>query len=375
MKVLFILSAILLNALIVNSTFQSSIFSEVNPDFKGKNVILSPLSIFQVLGLTTNGAVGTTQKEMISTLESSTLDNLNNINLKIIEKIKKFVTVELANGVMSRFDPIKTFSKVCDKYEAPIEKLVSKKQVNDWCSKNTHGKITEIIDELSPATLMLLLNAVYFRGEWVSPFNPDNTRGGIFYNFGKEEKKVEIMTQTHEFNYYQDSQIQAVELPYKNDSMSALIILPNKDIDINNYINNKNVNDDLVKKIDNGMKSTYVKLSLPKFEVGFYSKLKDVLRRLKMEIPFTGAADFSGINGSGGLYIDDVIHKTYLKVDEIGSEAAGVTVVDIVKSLPPIDADMEVNRPFIVILRSSELPENNDFLFVAKIEEITDNQK
>jgi serpin B len=376
MKVLFILSAILLNALIVNSTFQSSIFSEVNPDFKGKNVILSPLSIFQVLGLTTNGAVGTTQKEMISTLESSTLDNLNNINLKIIEKIKKFVTVELANGVMSRFDPIKTFSKVCDKYEAPIEKLVSKKQVNDWCSKNTHGKITEIIDELSPATLMLLLNAVYFRGEWVSPFNPDNTRGGIFYNFGKEEKKVEIMTQTHEFNYYQDSQIQAVELPYKNDSMSALIILPNKDIDINNYINNKNVNDDLVKKIDNGMKSTYVKLSLPKFEVGFYSKLKDVLRRLKMEIPFTGAADFSGINGSGGLYIDDVIHKTYLKVDEIGSEAAGVTVVDMRKGIPSSKVvGMEVNRPFIVILRSSELPINNEFLFVAKIEEISDVPK
>ena len=376
MKILFILSTILVNVLIVNSTFQSSIFSEVNPDFKGKNVILSPLSIFQVLGLTTNGAVGTTQKEMISTLESSTLDNLNNINLKIIEKIKKFVTVELANGVMSRFDPIKSFSKVCDKYEAPIEKLISKKQVNDWCSKNTHGKITEIIDELSPATLMLLLNAVYFRGEWVSPFNPDNTRGGIFYNFGKEEKKVEIMTQTHEFNYYQDSQIQAVELPYKNDSMSALIILPNKDIDINNYINNKNVNDDLVKKIDNGMKSTYVKLSLPKFEVGFYSKLKDVLRRLKMEIPFTGAADFSGINGSGGLYIDDVIHKTYLKVDEIGSEAAGVTVVDMRKGIPSSKVvGMEVNRPFIVILRSSELPINNEFLFVAKIEEISDVPK
>ena len=376
MKILFILSTILVNVLIVNSTFQSSIFSEVNPDFKGKNVILSPLSIFQVLGLTTNGAVGTTQKEMISTLEASTLDNLNNINLKIIEKIKKFVTVELANGVMSRFDPIKSFLKVCDKYEAPIEKLVSKKQVNDWCSKNTHGKITEIIDELSPATLMLLLNAVYFRGEWVSPFNPDNTSGGIFYNFGKEEKKVEIMTQTHEFNYYQDSQIQAVELPYKNDSMSALIILPNKDIDINNYINNKNVNDDLVKKIDNGMKSTYVKLSLPKFEVGFYSKLKDVLRRLKMEIPFTGAADFSGINGSGGLYIDDVIHKTYLKVDEIGSEAAGVTVVDMRKGIPSSKVvGMEVNRPFIVILRSSELPINNEFLFVAKIEEISDVPK
>ena len=237
MKTLFILSTILANIFIVNSTFQSSIFSEVNHDFKGENVILSPLSIFQVLGLTTNGGVGATQEEMISTLESSTLDNLNNINLKIIDKIKNFVSVELANGVMSIFEPIKSFSKVCDKYEAPIEKLISKKQVNDWCSKNTHGKITEIIDELSPATVMLLLNAVYFRGEWAYPFNPDSTKGGVFYNYGKEEKKVEMMLQTHEFSYYEDSKIQAVQLPYKNDSMSALIILPNKDIDINDYHN------------------------------------------------------------------------------------------------------------------------------------------
>ena len=375
MKVLFILSAILLNALIVNSTFQSSIFSEVNLDFEGKNVILSPLSIFQVLGLTTNGAVGTTRKEMISTLETSTLENLNNINLKIIDKIKNFVSVELANGVMSIFEPIKSFSKVCDKYEAPIEKLISKKQVNDWCSKKTHGKITEILDELNPATVMLLLNAVYFRGEWTYPFNPEKTKGGVFYNFGKEEKKVEMMSQIHEFNYYQDSQIQAIELPYKNDSMSALILLPNKDIDINNYINLYNVNDDFIQKVIVGMQSTNVKLSLPKFEVGFYSKLKEVLQRLEMETPFTGAADFSGINGSGGLYIDNVIHKTYLKVDEIGSEAAGVTIVDMRKSLPINVVAMEVNRPFIVILRSTELPKNNEFLFMAKIEEINDSTK
>ena len=375
MKILFILNTILLNVLIVNSSFQSSIFNEVNLDFQGENVILSPLSIFQVLGLTTNGGVGITQKEMISTLEASTLDNLNNVNLKIKDIIKNFVSVELANGVMSIFEPIKSFSKVCDKYEAPIEKLISKKQVNDWCSKNTHGKITEIIDELNPATVMLLLNAVYFRGEWTYPFNPEATKGGVFYNFGKEEKKVEMMLQTHEFNYYEDSQIQAVELPYKNDSMSALIILPNKDVDINNFINQNNVNDDFIKKVIEGMKSRNVKLSLPKFEVGFYSKLKNILQRLKMETPFTGAADFSGINGSGGLYIDDVIHKTYLKVDEIGSEAAGVTIVDMRKSLPINVVGMEVNRPFIVILRSSELPKDNDFLFMAKIEEINDNKK
>ena len=140
-----------------------------------------------------------------------------------------------------------------------------------------------------------------------------------------------MTSQTHKFNYYQDSQIQAVELPYKNDSMSALIILPNKDIDMNNYINNNNVNNDLINKIINGMKSANVKLSLPKFEVGFYSKLKDILKRLKMATPFTGAADFSGINDSCWFYIEEVIHKTYLKVEEIGIEASGATIVNMRK--------------------------------------------
>ena len=370
---LFIINALLLNILFVNTAFQSSIFSEVNLNFPGKNVIVSPLSIFQVLGLTTNGGVGTTQSEMISTLESLNLDNLNNINIKIKNIIKNFVSVEMANGVMSTFDPIKSFLKVCDKYEAPIEKLISKNQVNEWCSKKTHGKINEILDELSPTTVMLLLNAVYFRGEWTYPFNPKSTVGGVFYNYGKEEKKVEIMSQTHEFNYYQDSKIQVVELPYKNDSMSAIIILPNKDVDINNYINYYNINDEFINKIKDEMVSTYVKLSLPKFEVEFYGKLKEILKRLGMVTPFGSGADFSGINGSGGLYIDDVIHKTYLKVDEIGSEAAGVTIVDIRKGIPSKVIGMEVNRPFILVIKSNELPKNNDILFMAKIEEIDNN--
>ena len=273
---------------------------------------------------------------------------------------------------MSKFTPIKSFTKMCDKYEAPIEKLISLEQVNEWCSKKTHGKITEILEELNPATVMLLLNAVYFRGEWVYPFNPDKTFTGTFYSTStvtKNVKKVEFMTQIHGFNYYQNKEIQAIELPYKNDSMSAVILLPNKDVDLNDYVNLNKVNDEFINKVLDGMVETNVQLILPKFEVEFYSKFKDVLQRLGMLKAFDNA-DFSGINGFGGLYIDNVIHKTYLKLDEIGSEAAGVTVVDILRSLPVVDAIMDVNRPFILIIKSSELPKNNNFLFMAKIEDI-----
>ena len=118
------------------------------------------------------------------------------------------------------------------------------------------------------------------------------------------------------------------------------------------------------------MVETPIRLDLPKFEVEFYSKLKDVLKRLGMVIPFEGDADFSGINGSGGLYIDDVIHKTYLKVNEIGSEAAGVTVVDMRNGILIPKVEIEINRPFILVIKSKVLPNNNNFLFMSIIEEI-----
>ena len=369
-KIFIFINVILLNILIVNTSFQSSIFSETNLDNNGKNLLLSPLSMFQVLGLTTNGAYGTTQKEMISTLQADSLSELNSINLKVIETIKEFTTVELANGVMSIFDPIKTFLKVCDKYDAPVEKLVSLEQVNGWCSEKTHGKITEILDELDPGTVMLLLNAVYFKGDWEYPFNPDKTYSGLFGSAKAKQKKVEMMTQVNQFKYYIDKSNEAIELPYKNDSMSAIIILPYEGADIDKVVNSLKINDDYVNLILDNMKPTMVQLNFPKFEVEFKSKLKDVLKRLGMNKAFDPDADFSGINGFGGLYIDDVIHKTYLKVDEFGSEAAAVTVVDMRKSAPIPKATMDVNRPFVLILKSKLLPKNNDFLFIGKIESI-----
>ena len=368
-NIFLIINVLLLNILIVNTSFQSSIFSETNVDNRGKNLLLSPLSMFQVLGLTANGALGTTQEEMLSTLQVQSLDNLNGINLRIIQTLKAFTTVELANGVMTVFDPIKSFLKICDKYEAPVEKLISLNQVNEWVSEKTHGKITEILDELDPSTVMLLLNAVYFRGDWEFPFNPDKTSSGEFGNSASRVKKVDMMTQVNEFNYYLDRSVEAIELPYKNDSMSAVVILPYQGADIDHFVVN-NLNDDYVNRILGNMNPKMVELKFPKFEVEFKSKLKEVLKRLGMNKAFDGDADFSGINGFGGLYIDDVIHKTYLKVDEFGSEAAAVTVVDMRKNAPVPEVKMNVNRPFVLILKSKLLPKNNDFLFVGKIESI-----
>ena len=365
---IFLITNVLLLNIFVNGAFQTSVFRETNNDFPGKNVCISPLSMFQVLGLTTNGAKGTTQDEMVSALEATSLENLNNINLNILQSIRQFETVEIANGVMTKFNPTLMFLKICIKYEASIFPLVSVEQVNEWCSEKTHGKITKILDELNPDTVMLLINAVYFKADWQHPFNPSFTYTGKFTG-PTETKDVRFMTQTKNFNYYEDNNVQVVELPYKNDSTSAIVILPKDKIDVDTYL--KSLDDNELNTILAGFTSKRVSLSLPKFEIEFETKLRDILIRLGMAQAFDVTADFSGIKCSGGIKVNDVIHKTYLKVDEKGTEAAAVTAVDMIATTALVEIiTMNVNRPFIFLLRSTKLPKNNDLLFLTKVANI-----
>ena len=194
---------------------------------------------------------------------------------------------------------------------------------------------------------MLLLNAIYFKADWQHPFNPSYTYTGEFIG-PTETKDVRFMTQTKNFNYYEDNNVQVVELPYKNDSTSAIVILPKDKIGVDTYL--KSLDDNELNTILAGFTSKRVSLSLPKFEIEFETKFKDILKRLGMVQAFNLNADLSGIKCSGGIYIDNVIHKTYLKVDEKGTEAAAVTIVKILDTAILIETiTMNVNRPFIFL--------------------------
>ena len=219
---------------------------------------------------------------------------------------------------------------------------------------------------------MILLNAVYFKGEWENKFNEKFTTKKTFYNKGTEMKEIDTMVQLKRFSYYEDNKIQAVELPYVDDEISALIILPREDIDINKYITSLESNQDSLNDLIKKLKYAKVNLEFPKFELEFSSSLKDILSDMDMETAFTNNADFTGLREEGKLKIDDVLHKTYLKVNENGTEAAAVTAV-IIKytSAGPsseIVYQMKVNRPFLFFLRSKKLPSDNDLLFMSKIE-------
>ena len=370
---LFIINYLLFTSL--NCSFQVSLFNEINKSKKGKNLIISPLSIFQILSLTTNGARGITQLEMIEALQNTDIETLNSINYDILEGFKEFKTVEIANAVMSKFTPLQEFIDISEKYCAPIEKLISANQVNNWCSEKTHGKITKILDKLDSVTQMILLNAVYFKGEWSKQFKKGLTQKKDFYNLGTEIVQVETMSQLSNFNYYEDTKIQAVQLPYKDDGMSAIIVLPRETVDINKYITSLNSEENSINELIKKLKYSKVNLELPKFELEFYSSLKGVLRNMGMEKAFTNDAELTGLKIQNDLKVDDVLHKTYLKVNEFGTEAAAVTAVIIktktaVRPKKEIIYQMKVNRPFLFLLRSNKLPADYDLLFMSKIEKL-----
>ena len=370
---LFYISILLTLSSLCLGSFQISFLKEINKYNKNKNFVFSPMSIYQILSLTANGARGNTLHEMVKALSGNSITELNRINSEILNAAKNFTSIEIANAIMTRIEPLDEFKKIAYSYDATIEKLKSADQVNSWCFLKTHGKILQIVDQLDPLTKMMLLNAIYFKGTWKNKFKPEKTQKKYFYNFGDQTKPVQVnmMNLETKFNYYSDEKVQVIEIPFSKDSVSAVIFLPQKLQNINDFI--AELDDQKIKKYLNSLFPITVDLELPKFKIEFESGLNTYLHNLGMKQAFSPMADLSGLaKGGNDLYIDSVIQKAFIEVDESGAEAAAVTAVIINgwSSIINIRQRMYVNRPFLMMLRSKALPEDNDVLFMAKIEEL-----
>ena len=366
---------LLINNVVINCSFQISLFNEINKKNKGKNINISPLSIFQAISLVTNGANGDTQNELLKLLDDKGMEEINEINIKILSELKEIKSLEIGNAIMTKLSPLYKFIKIVkENYLCEIQPLKNVKQINKWCEDKTHGKIKEIIDKLDDNVFMIILNAVYFKGEWIYQFSKDLTTKKIFYNYNKEEKEVDTMSITKHYSYFEDSNLQSIELPFKKDSMSALIILPKKNIDINEFINILNNDNEYLYTIINNLKRSKVNLEIPKFEINYKESLKEIIKEMGVNLAFNSKADFSNIRTQNDLMIDEIIHKTYIKVNEEGTEAAAVTAVIMLSmAMAPqfeITYNMSVNRPFLFIIRNERFPKNYDIIFISKVEEI-----
>jgi serpin B len=235
--------------------------------------------------------------------------------------------------------------------------------INDWVSDQTEQRIKDLIprEVLTSGTRLVLTNAIYFNAAWEYPFNEDVTADGPFYLLDGGQVTVPMMKQMEVFGYIDGEGYQAVELQYDGGELSMVILLPEAG---NFQAFEEGLQFQQVGDIISGLQSTGVALTMPKFEFDSEFSLKDTLKEMGMTAAFSGAADFSGMTGTPALYIDAVLHKAFVAVDEAGTEAAAATAVIMKEEAPEQQAEVTIDRPFIFLIRDIE---TGAILFVGRV--------
>ncbi|HPZ08812.1 MAG TPA: serpin family protein [Candidatus Eremiobacteraeota bacterium] len=355
------------------------LFSELIKENKGQNIFISPSSIAIALSMTHNGAEGNTEKAMAKVLgfESLTLNEVNQGNkllMETLERNDKKIELSIANSLWLRRDmKFKTdFIKRCkDFYSAEVSNNFSTEAINGWVKKKTNNKIDKIIDRIPDNTILYLINAIYFKGKWQYEFDKKKTVDKDFHLLNGSKKKWPMMSRGGKFNYYKGDNFQAVSLPYGDGSTSMYVFLPDKNKGLEEF--QKNLNG---KNWESWMKSFQMKegdIILPRFKIEYETLLNNSLSSLGMAIAFDQSkADFRGMCdiSSGNIYISKVIHKTFVEVNEEGTEAAAVTAVAMsLKSVahqPPERFHMVADHPFFFAIRDNK---TGTVLFMGSIVE------
>lgn len=360
--------------------FFANVFNEEAAELD-KNFMISPLSLSMALAMTWNGADGETKAVMqkVLKLDGYTDQEVNEYYEKLREALLKTdpsTKLAIANSIWTNKNiKIKDdFIRLNNEYfNSTVESVDfsdanSVKLMNKWAADNTNNLITHVLDKTNPNALMYLMNALYFKGIWTSEFNSRNTSSKPFYSEDGQTKNVDMMHQKSSFNYNENQTMQIVELPYGNQAFSMIVLLPkegNKLADVTQELQNSNSWGNLV----SGLRSTQVDLYLPKFKTEYSRVLNDVLEKMGMGIAFEpGAADFSRMTDADA-FISFVEQFTYINTDEVGTEAAAVTVVGIEPTSyqPDRTATFNANRPFIYIIRENS---TGSILFMGAVKYI-----
>ncbi len=359
-----------------SSEFGFQVFRKILQEQPDSNLFISPLSISMALGMTCNGAEGETKNAMRNTLGYGDLtDEEINTNyaslINLLTNRDDKVQMDIANSIWIRdgFPVQQDFIDINKKYfYAQVDNLNFSSSeaveiINNWVSQNTNGKIEKIVDKIDPLTVMYLINAVYFKAFWQYPFDTEQTSEDWFTKQNGDSVFCAFMQQENSFQYIETDQFQAVDLAYGEGSFSMSLLLPKSGYTVADIISDLNRNE--WDTLTDQYSPVTVILKIPKFTLEYNITLNEVLKSLGMGIAFDEInADFSGINPEYQLYISNVLHKSFIQVDEKGTEAAAATSVEV--SLTSIPRTVSFNRPFLFIIRERS---SNTVLFMGVIQE------
>jgi len=344
-----------------------------------ENTMISPVSVSLALAMTYNGAAGETQAGMEQALHLSGLSRqeINESYQTLMEALLSVdpkVTMEIANSIWYRqgFSVEQDFIDVNhDYYDAEVEALDfdspdAVRTINNWVDDKTQGKIPKIVDSIDPLTMMYLINAIYFNGKWTYQFDKDNTSEQPFYLTDGSQIQVDMMQTEASLNYMNNDLFRAVEMPYGQGNYSMVCMLPDNDHTVGEVIGEMNPGN--WSQWMTSMDTANVQLHLPRFSFEYEKPLKELLKAMGMEEAFDpSVSDFSGINPDReDLHISEVKHKTFVEVDEKGTEAAAVTSVEMgVTSIDPSQPILiRFDRPFVFAIREVT---TGTIMFVGKV--------
>lgn len=348
----------------------------VEQEVGNQNIFISPLSVSMALGMTYNGSAGATREAMESTLELSglTAQEINESYKSLIELLTRLdprVAMQIANSIWYRRElAVKPefISLNRTYFNAEVNGLDfgapgAPGVINDWVKRSTNGRIPQIVAGIDPLDVMFLINAIYFKGAWTYKFDPANTKDDLFTLPNGSQVSCKMMAQEGEFGHFSAAGFQAVELPYANGYFSMVILLPNPGKSVDSLIAAFSQAD--WDEWMSGLAKHKIRLQMPRFSLGYKITLNAALEALGMGIAFDPMqANFSEIANvrPENLYISEVLHKSFVEVNEEGTEAAAATSVTItVTSLPPL---FRVDRPFVFVIREKH---SGTLLFMGKI--------
>lgn len=338
---------------------------------KDTNALVSPLSLKFAMMMAANGAEGKTKEEILNAFE---IDNLDDFNEKISQEFNTSSDLKIANSIwQKKNNKCISFSKEykdrIKKYfgaDASLFSTVS--SINNWVKKKTNGKIRDLLPKNLDSDkdfIATLVNAIYFNADWENPFSANKTKKDDFCNIDNTHKTVDFMNKTSYFNYYGNENFQLLEMKYKNSDLSMYIVLPK-----NNY---KVTHEDFENALKN-KKRTYVNVHLPKFEFKSDSiDLVDYLKNMGVKEAFKKSCrDFNTMftikDKMTNFHISDVVQKTFVKVDEKGTEAAAVTAVvhhcnGCLAIAKPLPIYFNADHPFTYTIRNNK---SGEIVFMGK---------
>lgn len=353
--------------------FGFNIYRELLKQSSGKNIFISPTSIAMAISMVYNGAEKDTASAIAAVLKMNgvSIDNTNKQCKSLMNSLKTAdpsVELSLANSLWCRkgvpFNE-KFIKRVKDSFAAVVSDQMNAAAMNGWVSKNTKGRIQKIIDSVPANAVMYVINAVYFKGQWSKRFDKKLTRDLDFHISVDKTKKHPMMSQKGKYLYYKGNTFQAVSLPYGKKRLSMFVFLPDSKSSLKDFhrtLTTSNWNQWMA-----SFSECDGAVVLPRFKCEYEEELNNSLKSLGMAAAFDPAkANFSGISKEK-LYISRVKHKTYVDVNEEGTEAAAVTATEM-KLTSVISEEksfkMTVDRPFFFAIVDTK---ENSVLFMGSI--------